>query len=147
MRYRPGRSAPRPRPFVEAAKVKASAVVTAGQSVQAQIPSIKDKTPLWASLLELGLWGGIIAAVIFGLTAAGAWPFIRSIFAFIPSLIPSSIKTAAKLDAETIAAGDVTTAQARRIEAAKADPRYRRQLKSHLAAAKTLPTPTPEAPQ
>lgn len=117
------------------------AVVAAGQAVQTELPKVQDSVPFWAQLLKLGLWGAIIAGVIFCLSAAGAWPLIRSFFALFPALIPSSISAAAKLDAETIAAGSVSTPQARRIEAAKADPRYRRQLKAHLAAAKTLPTP------
>lgn len=132
---------------MEAAKVKAGQVVTQGQAVQSELPRVQDSTPLWAQLLKLGLWGAILGAIIFALTAAGAWPFIRSILSLAPALIPSSIKTAAKLDAATIAAGDVPVEQARRIEAAKADPRYRRQLRVHLAAKKTIPTPTPETPQ
>lgn len=112
------------------------------KTIHHELPKTRDETPWWAKLLQSGLWLGIIGGAIFLLCASGALPFIRSALSWIPALIPSTIKTTAKLDAETIAAGDVPVEQVRRIEAAKSDPRYKRQLAAHLANIKTLPEAT-----
>jgi hypothetical protein len=87
----------------------------ANQVQTKHLPNLKDEKPMWATLTERALGLGLIVTVVGVLAYLGVLPAIRAVVAgvvgLIPraiSVIPSRTRSAAKLQAEALAEGDLS---------------------------------------
>lgn len=141
-----GEVGPAAMPHVEAAQGEFRAIKADAAGIVKLIPKIEDKTPEWMHLVK---WGLIVAGIVAALAAAiyfnigaVARPFFALFGRGLAWLIPATTATAAKLDAEAVAANAATEEQHRVITLRRAtDPAYDTAFKAARSNAK------PKAPK